>query len=135
MNIDFKKDLLPHLLVIFIFWLATAIYFQPAVFSGKSLKQGDAVTWAGNAQEISEHRKTYNEEPLWTNSMFGGMPAYTISVIYNGELLEYLENTSRWVLPYPISIILVSLICFYYTRLSASGKISAITFAQARATS
>jgi hypothetical protein len=118
MNIDFKKDLLPHLLVIFIFWLATAIYFQPAVFSGKSLKQGDAVTWAGNAQEISEHRKTYNEEPLWTNSMFGGMPAYTISVIYNGELLEYLENTSRWVLPYPISIILVSLICFYIFCLS-----------------
>jgi hypothetical protein len=35
-----------------------------------------------------------------------------------GEILEYLENTSRWVLPYPISIILVSLICFYIFCLS-----------------
>jgi len=118
MNIDFKKAVLPHLIVVCIFWLATALYFQPAVFGGKALKQGDAVTWAGNAQEISEHRKKYNEEPLWTNSMFGGMPAYTISVIYSGEFLEYLENTSRWLLPYPISIILVSLVCFYIFCLS-----------------
>ena len=113
MNLDFKKDILPHLLAVFIFWLATALYFQPAVFSGKSLKQSDAVTWSGNAQEIQEHRNKYHEEPLWTNSMFSGMPAYTISVIYSGELLEYVENISRWFLPYPISIVFVSLICFY----------------------
>jgi len=118
MNIDFKKDLLPHLVAIFIFWLATALYFQPAVFGGKSLKQGDAVTWSGNSKEISDHRTQFKEEPLWTNSMFGGMPAYTISVIYNGEILEYLEVTSNWVLPYPISIIFVSLICFYIFCLS-----------------
>ncbi|HOY97307.1 MAG TPA: hypothetical protein PK509_16305, partial [Catalimonadaceae bacterium] len=118
MNFDFKKDILPHLLIIFSFWLATALYFQPAVFGDKSLKQGDAVTWTGNAKEISDHRDQFKEEPLWTNSMFGGMPAYTISVIYNGELLEYVENASRWVLPYPISIMFVSLICFYIFCLS-----------------
>lgn len=118
MNLDFKKDILPHLIAIFIFWLATAVYFQPAVFSGKSLKQSDAVTWSGNAQEIQEHRNKYHEEPLWTNSMFSGMPAYTVSVLYSGELLEYVENVSRWFLPYPISIIFVSLICFYIFCLS-----------------
>lgn len=118
MKFNFSKDILPHLLAVFLFWLVTAVYFSPAVFKGKSLKQGDAVTWTGNAQEISEHRKKYHEEPLWTNSMFGGMPAYTISVGYDGELLEYLENTSRWVLPYPFSIFLVSLVCFYIFCLS-----------------
>jgi hypothetical protein len=118
MNFDFKKQFLPHLLVLFLFWLVTAVYFSPAVFKGKSLKQGDAVTWTGNAQEISEHRAKYKEEPLWTNAMFGGMPAYTISVLYDGEILEYLENSSRWVLPYPISIVFVSLICFYIFGLS-----------------
>jgi hypothetical protein len=118
MTINFNKSILPHLIAVFLFWLATAIYFKPAVFNGKSLKQGDAVTWTGNAQEISEHRTKYNEEPLWTNAVFGGMPAYTISVIYNGELLEHLENTSRWFLPYPFSIFLVSLICFYIFCLS-----------------
>jgi len=118
MNPTFKEKFLPHLIILFLFWLGTAIYFKPAVFDGKSLKQGDAVTWTGNAQEIAEHRKKYSEEPLWTNSMFSGMPAYTISVIYNGEILEYLENSSRWVLPYPVSIIFVSLVCFYIFGLS-----------------
>lgn len=113
-----KEKFLPHLIVLFLFWLCTAIYFKPAVFDGKSLKQGDAVTWTGNAQEISEHRKQYGEEPLWTNAMFSGMPAYTISVVYSGEILEYLEGSSRWFLPYPISIIFVSLICFYIFGLS-----------------
>jgi hypothetical protein len=113
-----KEKFLTHLIVLFLFWLSTAIYFKPAVFDGKSLKQGDAVTWTGNAQEIAEHRKKFHEEPLWTNSMFSGMPAYTISVAYNGEILEYLENSSRWFLPYPVSIIFVSLICFYIFGLS-----------------
>jgi hypothetical protein len=118
MHLNLKADILPHIVAIFLFWLCTALYFKPGVFNGKSLKQGDAVTWTGNAQEINEHRKQYKEEPLWTNSMFGGMPAYTISTIYDGELLEYLEDTSRWVLPYPFSIIFVSLVCFYIFCLS-----------------
>lgn len=94
------------------------MYFQPAVFGGKALKQGDAVTWTGNAEEINQHRTKYGEEALWTESVFGGMPAYTISVNYSGEALRYLEETSQWVLPYPISILFVSLICFYIFGLS-----------------
>lgn len=113
MKFQFQKDLLPHLIVILLFYLATAFYFQPAVFGGKSLKQGDAVTWTGNAEEVNQHRKKFGEEALWTESVFGGMPAYTISVEYSGELMKYLENTSQWLLPYPISIVFVSLICFY----------------------
>ena len=118
MNIDFKGKFLPHILVLFFFWLCTAIYFQPAVFGDKWLKQGDAVTWTGNAQEVNEHRKQYHEEALWTNSMFSGMPSYTISVNYSGEIIEHLENISHLVLPYPISIIFISLICFYIFCLS-----------------
>lgn len=118
MKLNFQKDFLPHILIIFLFWLATALYFQPAVFGGKSLKQGDAVTWTGNAEEVNQHRRKYNEEALWTESVFGGMPSYTISVEYSGEVIKFLENTSQWVLPYPISILFVSLICFYIFCLS-----------------
>lgn len=118
MNINFQKDILPHLIVVFLFWLATAVYFQPVVFGGKSLKQGDAVTWTGNAEEVNQHRIKYGEEALWTESVFGGMPSYTISVEYSGELIKYLENTSQWILPYPVSIVFVALICFYIFGLS-----------------
>ena len=30
----------------------------------------------------------FNEEPLWTNSMFGGMPATQVSVVHGGNLMN-----------------------------------------------
>ncbi|EJF09604.1 hypothetical protein O71_14261 [Pontibacter sp. BAB1700] len=34
-SIDFKRDVLPHLIAILIFLLLTAIYFSPILFEGK----------------------------------------------------------------------------------------------------
>lgn len=117
-KINFKQDVLPHLLAIGLFILLVAVYFEPAIVGKKTLKQSDATQWSGGANEISQFREKYKEEPLWTNSMFGGMPAYTISVIYSGELLDHVESASRAFFPYPISIIFVGLLCFYIMMLS-----------------
>jgi hypothetical protein len=117
-----KENLLnqatPHLIILAAFYLIVALYFQPAVFEGKTLKQGDGVTWTGNAKAILDHRETYKEEPLWTNAMFSGMPAYTISVVFSGELLEHVEKIAYLGLPYPVSIIFISLLSFYILMLS-----------------
>ena len=67
------KSMLPHLIAVVVFlafhWLISPRY------EGKKLYQSDKVNFIGMSKEITDHRENYNEEPLWTNSMFGGMPA------------------------------------------------------------
>ena len=74
-KVDFKRDLLPHLVVVAAFLLLVILYFSPIFFDKKTLDQHDITQWKGSAQEIVAFRKQYHEEPLWTNSMFGGMPS------------------------------------------------------------
>lgn len=81
MNIEFKKSWLPNIIAVLIFAIIAIIYFYPAL-EGYNLRQGDIINFQGMAKEIKDFRATYNEEPIWTNSMFGGMPAYQTSVIY-----------------------------------------------------
>ena len=89
-KIDFKKYL-PHLAAIIIFLGIVIVYFGP-LWQGKVLKQHDRNTYIGMSKEISDHRKAYQEEALWTNSMFGGMPAYQISVAHSENLIRYIDS-------------------------------------------
>lgn len=112
----------PHLVVLAFFVAAIATYFNPLVFKGQTLRQGDAGQWAGAAQEVINHRAKYHEEPLWSNGMFSGMPAYVISVEYPGEAVGYIESVMQMGLPYPASILLVALICYYILMLALGQK-------------
>jgi hypothetical protein len=116
MNIDFKK-LLPHLLVVFAFVAISLAYFFP-VLEGKVIEQHDIAQWEGMSKEIVDFREKYNEEPLWTRSMFGGMPAYQISVLYPSNLIMYVNSVLFFGLPVPVAFIFVALIGFYLLLLS-----------------
>ena len=85
------KRYLPHILVIAGF-IVIAYLFTPQVFQGKVVNQPDIASWRGMANEIIEYNEANpDEEPaLWTNSMFSGMPATTISVKYEGDFTDYL---------------------------------------------
>jgi hypothetical protein len=76
------KKIIPHAIAVMLFLLATAVYFSPMILDGKQVRQFDILKYNGSAHELAEHRKNTGEEALWTNSMFGGMPAYQISVQY-----------------------------------------------------
>jgi hypothetical protein len=117
-TLNFKQDILPHLVAILLFVALVAVYFSPVIFEGKQLKQSDTVQWAGASSEISKHRDTYHEEPLWTNSQFGGMPAYVISVIYPGEWLESIDKAMSAGFPHPIAVFFVGLVCYYLLLLA-----------------
>ncbi len=69
---------IPHIIAILIFLTVSGIYFAPQ-FKGYKLNQSDHRQALGMSQEIRNFREMYNSEPLWTNSMFAGMPAYQIS--------------------------------------------------------
>lgn len=99
MKIDYKKYL-PHAVAILVFALVTIIYFKP-LFSGKELRQDDIMRHKGMSKEIADYRNLTNDEPLWTNSMFGGMPAYQISTKYPGNWIGHLDNVFKLYLPLP----------------------------------
>ncbi len=111
MKIDIKK-LLPHVYVILFFIAICAAYFSP-VLEGKMLQQHDIAQWEGMSKEIQDFREQYHSEPLWTNSMFGGMPAYQISVLYPANLVKYVNDVLTLWMPAPFSYIFLALLGFY----------------------
>lgn len=94
------KNYLPYAAAIVVFAIITLIYFKP-LLSGKELKQDDIARHKGMSKEIADFRSINNSEPLWTNSMFGGMPAYQISTLYPGNWLGKLDRVFKLFLPHP----------------------------------
>ena len=127
------KRLLPHLIAVVVFVLISVVYFFPA-FDGYRLKQGDVTHYRGMAQEISEFRKMYGEDPLWTNAMFGGMPAYQISVDYPNDIVRTLDLALTLGLPRPANYLFLYLLGFYILMISlrvkpALAAIASVAFA------
>lgn len=92
---DFKK-ILPYVGIILTF-LCISYAFTPQVLKGKVVNQSDISSWKGMAHEIIEYNENNpNDRALWTNSMFGGMPATSISVVYEGDYTQPLYNTLFW---------------------------------------
>lgn len=101
-----------HLLAIGLFFAITFAYFQPQ-FSGYSLKQHDITQFRGMSNETTQFREHYGEEPLWTNSMFGGMPTYQISVDYSGNWVKKSIQVLRLWISSPAGYFFIYLIGFY----------------------
>jgi hypothetical protein len=99
MQINLKKYI-PHAAAVIIFAIVTLVYFKP-LLSGKVLKQDDIARHKGMSKEIVDFRNTHKSEPLWTNSMFGGMPAYQISTLYPGNWIGKLDGAFKLFLPHP----------------------------------
>jgi hypothetical protein len=110
-NISFKQ-VLPYLSAVVIFVVITLAYFSP-LLEGKKLKQSDITQWKGMSKEISDFRESTGEEALWTNSMFGGMPAYQISVRYKGNVLRYADQLMQLYLPQPAGMLFLYMIGFF----------------------
>ncbi|MEJ6754143.1 MAG: YfhO family protein [Flavobacteriales bacterium] len=115
------KENYPHLVAFLIFLIVSITYLSP-VLNGLSLKQDDIDNHKGVAKEIKDHREEYNEEPLWTNSMFGGMPATQVSVKHDSNLLSYAQKVMSLGLPHPISVLFLYLLGFYILCICLSIK-------------
>ncbi len=81
---------MPHFIAIILFLLISAIYYAPAL-SGKVLRQSDNIQAAGMQKEINEIRAK-GEHPLWTNSMFGGMPVFQIHMPAGNNMTRYFNK-------------------------------------------
>ncbi|MBK7336717.1 MAG: hypothetical protein IPJ00_11315 [Saprospirales bacterium] len=72
------RHLIPHILAYFILMAVAFLFFAPTVFEGKVLQQSDNLQSRGCRRNCALSREKTGQYPLWTNSMFSGMPGYQI---------------------------------------------------------
>ncbi|HQI45032.1 MAG TPA: YfhO family protein [Bacteroidales bacterium] len=112
-----SKTFIPIVLSIIIF-IALSIFYLSPLMEGKKLKQGDIVNHQGMSKEISDFRNATGDEALWTNRMFGGMPAFQISVLYKTNFISYIDKAIKLWLPHPAGLIFLYLLGFYILLLT-----------------
>ncbi len=92
------KKCLPYCLSIIAFLLITYFSFKPS-FEGKIIYQSDIIQHQGMSKELLDFREKENKEALWTNSAFGGMPAYQVSTKYSGNMISHIDRFIHLYLP------------------------------------
>lgn len=113
MKLDFKK-ILPHVIAVAVFLIVAVVFCKPAI-EGKVVYQHDLQGWRGMVQQSEEFKATYGHYPLWTNSLFSGMPAYQIAMDATHSLsMGHLEKLISLGLPQPINFFFLACICFYF---------------------
>jgi hypothetical protein len=122
-----------HFAIAGIFIVICFLYFTPA-FQGKVLGQADVTGAQSTTTEIDAY-KLKDTTVLWTNQIFGGMPAFQLWAPYKANVTTHVIRVLKTVFPNPIDIVLVLLFGAYFLFnvlklnpwLSAAGAI-AFTF-------
>lgn len=117
MNIaKLSKAGLPHLLAIAFFIVVSCLFFAPQ-FQGKVIQQGDVVSWESASREILDYKAKNGKQLLWTNSMFGGMPAYQIAMEYKGMFVTRLQALLSAGISGPAGVFLAMMVAYYIMML------------------
>lgn len=111
MNNWFKQNGV-HFAIAGLFIAICFFYFTPA-FQGKVLVQSDVTQAQGMQKEIMDVRAKTGKAPLWTDQVFGGMPAYQIWAFYPSNITTYVISALKTVFPNPIDTVLLSLFGAY----------------------
>ena len=111
------KSVLPHLIAVAVFLIAAAIYCKPALKPGVGLMKGhDVAGWEGMSKQSFEYKEKNGHFPLWSNSMFSGMPAYQIAMDGNEDIsqpMAFLNNIFTFGLKQPMNFFFLSALMFY----------------------
>ncbi|MBV8389481.1 MAG: YfhO family protein [Mucilaginibacter sp.] len=111
MNNWFKKNGV-HFIVIAILSVVCFIYFAPA-FQGKTLGQTDVIGAQSTQKEINDYRAR-DTTILWTNQIFGGMPAYQIWAQYPSNVTTWLVQGLVNTFPDPLYNIFLLIFGAYF---------------------
>lgn len=113
------KKAFPHLIALLTFIILNSIYFNPQ-FEGKRIgKQGggDLVSGAKAGHELGTYRSQTDEDVLWTNAVFGGMPAYQLSFSPEGNQMSRFYKIFYLKFSEPIGIFNLLMVAFYISML------------------
>lgn len=108
------KKALPHVVAILVFLVVTVLFCKP-VLDGKTLNQHDTGIdgWRGSAQNAFEVKEKTGTMPLWSTSVFSGMPNYQIAMEGKSALPVDLNQVFGLWLPKPMNFFFIACICFY----------------------
>lgn len=111
MNNWFKRNG-THLAVIGIFLAICFFYLTPA-FQGKTLGQSDVLGAQSTQKEINDYRAK-DTTILWTNQIFGGMPAFQIWAPYPNNITTHIVSVVKASFPNPVDTVLLLLLGTYF---------------------
>ena len=113
MNASFLKKAVPHVIAIVVFLLISIIYNKTAL-EGKVLFQPDVIGYTAMAKQSHDFKDVHGHFPLWTESMFSGMPAYNIAMDATSDItIGYFYYLFNLGLPKPIFYFFIACVCFY----------------------
>jgi len=113
MNSPFLRKALPHFIAIIAFLLVSVVYNKTA-FESKVLNQSDVVSYTAMSKQSKDYKAKYGTYPLWTESMFSGMPAYNIAMDGKSKIsINYLYYLFNLGLPNPVFYFFLACISFY----------------------
>lgn len=115
-KINWQK-LVPHIVAIAIFLLVAVVYCSPSL-SGKVVGGNDVAEWQGAAHQMEVYKSTHGHYPLWSNSMFGGMPGFLIAMDKTNPVpMTYFLAVFNLFLPSPASYFFLMCLGFYFLAL------------------
>jgi hypothetical protein len=113
MNNSLWRSLQPHVIAIAIFLVISCIYCLPAL-KGMSLNQYDQVNWQGMSHQSYEFKEKHGHVPLWTNSLFSGMPTYQIALESKHNIhIAWLHGVFTLFLPEPVGLFFLACLGCY----------------------
>lgn len=113
MNKSLWPRVQPHVIAIAVFFLVSCAYCLPA-FKGLIVAQPDIEGWKGMAQQSIEFKEQHGYYPLWTNSIFSGMPAFQIALESRHNVtLAQLHHLFTLFLPSPAGLFFLACLGFY----------------------
>ncbi|RNI40250.1 hypothetical protein EFY79_02835 [Hanamia caeni] len=116
------QKLIPHIIAVVIFLIVAVVYCKPAL-QGKVPQQSDTQQWHAMAQQSFDFKEKHGYFPLWTNSMFSGMPAYQIAFDPRTKItVSYLSDVLTLGMPIPVSFFFLACICFYFFCIVAGAN-------------
>jgi len=107
----FVRNLLPYFLCVAILFVVGALFMAPQ-FSGKIL-QGENVQNAAMSEEARQYHEKTGEITRWTNSMFGGMPTYSMYGGGKAGLSDKIGSVFKLFTGGPLGYFLILLIASY----------------------
>ncbi len=108
----FFRQLRPHLPFVLGFFVLASLYFIPA-WQGKELPFQDVRQSYAATQELRDFRDKTGAFPLWTDALFGGMPAYLIAFDMTYTFVNKALNGILNLIPVPVYLLFLGMLVAY----------------------